>query len=334
MSETDLPTEITDGAASELEVAIAAMRRDYSKLAPRIRLLKHSVASSCKSINLHLHFPSLRQSTATVCELVEVISFHLVPFCLPRSEIAAVDELYGQVDVDEFKLKHTQLSERAKKLFIQTQTTTNRNGEPGELLLYLLTEWILEAPQLVAKMSLKTNRNMPVHGADGIHIRFCQETSRLFLFWGESKLYADVGKAINAAIKSVCEALRPEKIDHEIQLVQRNLGTSGLDEASKNAVLCYLNPYEEFYNERHDAITCLIGFDFDAFEKVSREDSDQAEKKFVALAEDKLNEITPDLTKKVMDAGLEGKPIEVFFFPVPSVQQFRDLFHQKIGWAQ
>jgi hypothetical protein len=68
---------------------------------------------------------------------------------------------------------------------------------------YLLTEWILEAPQLLAKMSLKTNKEMPVHGADGVHVRFCEDAQQLRFYWGESKLYADVGQGITAAVSSV-----------------------------------------------------------------------------------------------------------------------------------
>ena len=83
---------------------------------------------------------------------------------------------------------------------------------------------------------------MPVHGSDGIHVRYFPEQSRLLLYWGESKLYADVGDAINAAISSIAEALQPTKMQHEIELVQRNIDFSGLDDAAKSAILKYLDP--------------------------------------------------------------------------------------------
>lgn len=41
-----------------------------------------------------------------------------------------------------------------------------REASVDELLLFLLTEWILGAPQVIAKLALKTNPQMPVHGAD------------------------------------------------------------------------------------------------------------------------------------------------------------------------
>ena len=58
------------------------------------------------------------------------------------------------------------------------------------------------APQLIAKMSLKTNPKMPVHGADGVHVRYSKADKRLLLYWGESKVHADVGAAISAGFKA------------------------------------------------------------------------------------------------------------------------------------
>ncbi len=319
---------------SNLEAALAALDRDYSKLAPRIRSLDHSVTCECQGITIRLHFPSFRQGKPTVHELVETIFHYLAPFCLPRSQIASVRASYGKISVEDFELAYSQLSECARGLFKRANETTNRNGEAGELLLYLLTEWVLAAPQLIAKMSLKTNRDMPIHGADGVHVRYCTDTSRLLLYWGESKLYADVGKAISAAVTSISKALAPDKMQHEIELVQRNISFAGLDDAAKDAILRYLDPFEEAYNQRHDITTCLVGFDFDAFAAISPTDPDNAEAQFIQIAKTKLEELAPNIADAVKTAGLEGRPIEIFFFPVPSVQDLRDLFQAKIGWKQ
>lgn len=317
---------------SDLEAALAGLRRDYSKLVPRLRALEHTVTCECEGVNLRLHFPAFRQGKATVYELVDAIVHFLTSFALPRSDVKAVDDLYGQVSVDDFKLKVSQLSESAKTLFKRANQATNRNGEAGELLLYLLTEWILDAPQLVAKMSLKTNREMPVHGSDGIHVRYSVEQARLILYWGESKLYADIGDAITAAISSIMEAFEPEKMQHEIELVQRNIDFSGLDCAGKSAILKYLDPFDDAYNERHDVTTCLLGFNFDAFKAVSSFQAEKTEVEFIKLAEAKLKELAPKLATTINAAKLANRPIEIFFLPVPSVQELRDLFQAKIGW--
>lgn len=318
----------------DLEAAVAALRKDYSKLTARIRTLTHSVECDCAGVNLRFHFPSLRQGQPTIHELVDAIALYLMPFALPRSEVAEVYGLYGTISADDFTTRLLQLSESAKSLFKRANEATNRNGEAGELLLYLLTEWVLGAPQIIAKMSLKTNRDMPVHGADGVHVRFSKADGKLLLYWGESKLYANVTDAITAAAKSLSEAMQPEKLKHEIELVQRNIDFSGLQADEKKALLQYLDPFDETYNDRHDVITCLVGFDFDGFAKVAKADTSKSDEEFISLAKQELSEVAPKLAKALKAAGLANKPVEIFFFPMPSVQSMRDIFQAKIGWKQ
>lgn len=318
---------------TDLDIVLAALRRDYSKLAPRIRQLQHEVACECAGVTLHLHFPAFRQNTTTVQELVDAVWLHLASFALTRQEIDAVRSLQATLPFDEFHAKITQLNDTAAKLFIKAHKATNRNGEAGELLLYLLTEWILGAPQIIAKMTLKTNPMMPVHGADGVHVRYCGETSRLFIYWGESKMYGDVGKAIAAAATSIAKALGPEEIGHELQLVQRNIDFTGLEADGKAALLRYLDPHEEAYNERKDVVTCLVGFDFDGFEKASAAGDQKAEDLFRSLATEKLTEVAPKVAAALKTAGLADQSVELFFFPLPAVQEFRDLFQARIGWT-
>ncbi|WP_306709353.1 HamA C-terminal domain-containing protein [Azospirillum isscasi] len=319
---------------SYVQTALAALEYDYTKLAPRIRTLDHSVTCNCEGVVLRLHYPAFRQGLATMQELVDTIFHFITPFCLPRSDVTSVKDLYGKVSVDEFTIKYEKLSEEARSLFKRANKTTNRNGEAGELLLYLLTEWVLEAPQIIAKMSLKTNRAMPVHGADGVHARYCSESSRLFLYWGESKIYSDVGDAISEAMKSIIESLDPEKMKHELDLMKRNIGFTGFSEVARKAFLDFLDPFCENYNERHDIITCLIGFDFDAYANINAAKGNDSEKEFVELAKLHIAKLSPRVARAMTTAGLVGRPIELFFFPVPSVKDFRDLFQAKIGWAE
>jgi hypothetical protein len=183
-------------------------------------------------------------------------------------------------------------------------------------------------------MSLKTNSAMPVHGADGVHVRYSKTDKRLFLYWGESKFHANVTAAITSAAKSIVEALKPEKIKHEIDLVQRNIDFSGMALAEKAAFLSYLDPFSEDSNERHDVTTCLIGFDFEGFAVAAKTDPDKTEALFAELAKTKLQELAPTLAKALKTAGLDKHPVEIFFFPVPSVDDLRNTFQKKIGWKQ
>ncbi|MBB4233384.1 hypothetical protein [Rhizobium mongolense] len=123
---------ITEAASSDLDTVLAALSRDYSKLGPRIRELKHEVTCESAGVTLRLHFPAFRQGKTTIHELVELAWLHLTPFALTRKEIDAVRALQSTLPFDDFLIKTTQLNDAAAKLFIKAHKATNRNGEAGE----------------------------------------------------------------------------------------------------------------------------------------------------------------------------------------------------------
>jgi len=187
-----------------LATALAAIKKNWSILSSRIRTAEHDVTTDHRHLNLRLHYPALRDAHATVEELIQTITLFLVHFSLPRKQVEAV--YASQENMASPFQRHqaiSRLEQEARSLFIRARKSSQRTVEAGELLLYLLTEWMLEAPQIIAKMSLKTSAQMPVHGSDGIHVRFDSEAGRLILYSGEAKLHSDLGQAIKSAIESI-----------------------------------------------------------------------------------------------------------------------------------
>jgi len=255
----------------------------------------------------------------------------MTTFALSRTEQNAVAADYGRISEEEYRIKRERLQREAIDLFIKANRATNRNGEAGELLLHLLTEWILEAPQLIAKLALKTDRNAPVLGSDGVHVGYSTRHDSLILYLGEAKLVANASQAISRAAKSIQESLTASSMEHELRLVSRNIDLANLSAKQRDLLLTYLDPNEdhENYNKRLDIITCLIGFDFDAYQRLGLDDGDAA---FALLAAAELEELSANISRAFKTAGISNRTIEVFFFPVPSVQVLRDLFQEKIGW--
>jgi hypothetical protein len=315
--------------SAALGPALSLLRRDWSRLSSRVRTLAHDITTPCARLNLRLHYPALQDARATVAELVYVIRLFIPHFCLPRKE---VDDLYakrGTLADFDYHVELTALNGRALNLFMRAEAAKGRSGEAGELLLYLLTEWLLEAPQIVAKMSLKTSRDMPVHGADGIHVKYVPETQRLIVYSGEAKLYGDVGDAIRSAISSISDALSPTKLDRELALVRRDLDFSGLSADAREALLGYLNPWDERSNHRIDAVTCLLGFDFAGYEGLQGETD--AEEIFRGLALEQLSRTSASFARAMADAGMGDRAVELFLLPLPSVAAFRSLFLEGLG---
>lgn len=313
----------------DLEAAFHALGKDWHSLANQLQTLDHDVTTDCSRLSLRLYYPTLRDAKATVHDLIRVVTLYLPHFCLPRAEVDALYARKASMTDMEYHAATSGVDRKARDLLMRAQKATGRSGEAGELLLYLLTEWILEAPQIVAKMSLKTNAAMPVHGSDGIHVKFLPATGQLVVYSGEAKLHAKVGDAVRSALASIVEALRPEKIDHELQLVHRDVDLSGLDDAARAEMLRFLNPMEPKSKKRLDAITCLIGFDFAGYADLEpNADPDAA---FGSLALRQLEKTAKSFADAMSAAGLRHQTIELFLLPLPSVEELRRSFQTSIG---
>ena len=189
-------------------------------------------------------------------------------------------------------------------------------------------EWILKAPQIVSKMYLKTNKNMPVYGTDGIHAAFDETTNRLLLFWGESKAHATLSNATSSALSSIKGFLNNAQEKREVDIVKDHYDLDGLSENAIEAIMDYLNPYSEKSNERVAIFSCLLMYNAPEEDQVLSE-AEQI-KLFRATTEEFIKGISEDISNK----GLSASRFEFFLLPVPSVQDFRDKFQSKIGWPK
>lgn len=333
----DAYTSADDGndasAAINLEEFISSLAADHDDLGARLRTISTPPASYRSDVSVHAHYFAFRNGKPTMEDFVEILTTKLVGFCLPRREIRKAGERWKSLSHAKIIEDAARLQTRAVDLFKKANRDTNRNGEFGEVIVYLLIESVLRAPQLVAKMSLKTNSQMPVHGSDGIHFKLDEPGGELRLFWGESKCYQSVSDAITQAAKSVAENLAHDKMAHELFLVEQHADLEGFPEELSAAILDFLDPYSEKSNLRLDTSVMLIAFDFDAFAKLEALAPDGVESAFVGQIEDAL----PDLIKRT-DAALDAHAVpshdlHLFFLPVPSVAKMRERFQTRIGWT-
>jgi hypothetical protein len=129
-------------------------------------------------------------------------------------------------------------------------------GELGELILFTLLEIYFNAPKILSKISLKTNRKMPVFGADAVHGQFYNNKFRLYL--GESKLH----KKFNPAAKKAAASISSAKIkyEEEFDLLDSHMDFPGINEDIETQLLEILNPFSDY--EVADTIhsPCFIGF--------------------------------------------------------------------------
>jgi hypothetical protein len=162
-------------------------------------------------------------------ELAAALTDHLVMYCFSlrrRGETGRRDRAH-------------KLHREARNLLRRYRTS----GEAGEILIYFLLEAVLKAPQLVAKMDLKTNRRMEGLGSDGIHMKWNQTDKALDVYFAEAKLEQSVSTAVSHAVKSLRNFHSQQQFEHELRLVTGHYKHA--DDQTKEAVLRILEGEEE-----------------------------------------------------------------------------------------
>lgn len=276
-------------------------------------------------VSCHLHCLRLDgNGRPRVRDLVRAICDNVLDFAIPRSEINAAR---AKIETNGSTAALVRLASEARKLF----TDLTQTGEGGELLLFVMAEQILRLPQLICKMSLKTNARMHVHGADGVHAEVDPETKKLVLYWGESKIYEGASDAIRECLASLAPMLKSGEndsgpADRDLQLLQR---FADLDDPDLEGAL------QRFLDPSNGASTCvevrglgLVGFDCAHYPK----DAGTAELSAIVEAmKTLLPALKKQIGKRVMEEALEQFGMHFICVPFPSTQDFTRRLRIELG---
>jgi len=199
--------------------------------------------------------------------------------------------------------------------------TVDTTGEPGEMILYLLIESVLNAPQIVAKMELKTNPNMEVHGSDGIHFSWDADDGCADIYFGEAKLYDSVYSAMDAAFESIASFHQENLFSHEVIAITNNF--KYVEQPLRDAVIRYIssNNSDDGCRVNH---AILIGYNWDQVSGASSVFRSVAE--FRALYRNERTRLQRLLQSRMDNFSLKYLRFEVFFLPFASVQDLRSEF--------
>jgi hypothetical protein len=321
------------------KAAVQALADDLLKISlnhpgvdARIKPLSFATKSKHNRTSLQFFHATMVDNQPSVDDLVGILDNKLLRFCIPSEKTRSLaDEFdHGKISHEQYVDRIADLQSKARRLFISSQKASKRSGESGELLLYLLSEWVLGAPQILAKMSLKTNPGMPVHGADGIHISVDLMSDRLMFYFGESKVYKSVKSAVSDAVSSIESFVSRSGAQYEIELLTTHIALSGLGTEAQKVLLDILDPYTESMLDRRNVITGLIVFDSEAY-KVAPDSGDFVSN-FNEVLEAEIEAAVERFDNDVASRSLEAHHIVLFLFPIDSVATLRQKFHQRIGW--
>lgn len=278
------------------------------------------VADGLKTL-IRTHFIAVgADGRVRVQELADRLSRQATDYCIPRSRIlAARDHAFKTGSLEKLE----QIGKEARRLFVQLDTS----GEAGELLLYFLLERLIEAPQIIAKMSLKTNMNVHVHGADGIHAKFLED-GNLALYWGEAKLHKSAAAAIGDCLASVAKFVTEQGSgDTETDVFLLRTRVDAGDEAATQMLAKYFMSDERESLSVRLRAACLVGFDLSAYpgpvESLGTDELDRIQ----SMIDNWHERVKHHVGKH----SLQEFEIDLFCIPMPSVQEFRTAVLAELG---
>lgn len=288
----------------------------------------HAVIGSTKA-SAHCYVLELDgNGMPPIDNLCKFLADNAADFAIPRSK---VEEAKAYEAKHSSLRKTSALIDEAKSLF----KTKGTSGEGGELLLYLMAQEFLKLPQLLCKMPLKTNNEMPVHGADGIHISVESEEGQdplLCLYWCESKLYKVASQAIKECVQSLAAFVLAdggtERRARDLQLARDNMAANIPNEELEQALLKYLQKDAPLANRVNFRGIGLVGFDFEHYPSTQNTANVEALKQAIT---EELKKWIDKAHKEITTEKIDTIVIHLFILPLPSVEEFRKALLSALG---
>ena len=268
------------------------------------------------------HYVLLRDGVPCFPQLLGLMIERIPYFCLTRKDRKSFGDKF---DATRDYGHIIRMQEKAKKLLIRSTGSAKTLGEPGEMLLFLLMEGMLKAPQMACKMFLKTSEEMPVHGADGTHLKYDPASDTITVYWGESKLYQQLSNALDKVCESITEFTTDKggktPKDRDVSILCDHMNTD--DAATRDAIAKYFDPYEPQFKKMVDVYSCFVGFDFGYFEKLKKVPKAQAEAAFQKEYLDRVGEACKLFEDKIKTNNMHTLRFHFFLIPFESVEKFR-----------
>lgn len=254
-------------------------------------------------------------------DFVDYLVNRIVDYCIPPSEIRKAREKDAKYNTSQYS---TQLFRKAERLFTDLKNT----GETGELALSVLVQSILQIPQVLCKMPLKTNPEVHYHGADGVYGKYDPTTEKFCLYWGESKIYSDIGQALSDCFDSLKDILTEEGVgntrkERDMSLFRANLDFDDPD--LEDAILEYLDPENVEYLKLEYRGVCLVGYNEESYPDDLSKVENEIYTEILARVSDFKNKIKQRLINRT---PLDKFVLEVFLVPFANVDDFREQFQE------
>ncbi len=307
------------GMHSGVEELLSVAKKKYSDIFGKI---EHTHTINGVDVNLRFKYIQFDPNgEPKIRLLIDTLVGYFTHYCFSAQK-RNIDPDLPQSEQDWLKNK---LQTEARKLYRKWIAGSSTSGEAGEMILWFLLEAVLQAPQIVAKMDLKTNPQLESFGSDGIHMKIIEGV--LNIYFGEAKLYRDVSGALNSIFESIESFHKNGLYIHEYNMVTKHYKYLYQDDQKKifDFLTDSVNKQEVKINH-----ACLVGYDWQEYQKLDTEERESFIKNFQELYKTDTNRLTKLIQNRFDGFSKRYLHFEVFFLPFKSVQELRDKFNEEL----
>ena len=254
--------------------------------------------------NLHLHILRVKDGSFVLEQLFKEMTNSMFGYVYSRKK-------YKELRSDE-----TRLGEFLMKACSQFKTPDPNSGEGGELLLYSFLEGHLGAPKILSKMEIKTSSEHYSYGSDGIHVLEIAPNEYQLIF-GESKMYADVKRAIKASFASLGK-VKQEGFDYDTWLTESELLKEALESDQIKCLESILLPSSSVTSgtKVSNAFGVFVGFEIDVTDFPFEDHDDaQIEMHIRNLANNTISNEIETIKAEVTKLGLGAHHFHIYTLP-------------------
>lgn len=280
-----------------------------------------------------LLFIRFREHEPQTNEFLELLSDHLINYAIPLAKRQKANVEGAESKTGGSAVPASRLRREAIRLLVKySRENSSRYGEIGELISYVVAVHFLRAGQVGAKMALKTSSEMPIHGADGLHVRANADGTVTF-FLLESKITPSAADASREMIDSISEFQgdRGRRLN-ELRLVSDLSNLEALQGEQREAAKSFFNVYSGNGNhlKRRDIHVGSLVYSEDAYSKKLDRDPEQPiiihEEHFEVNYSAKHARSQQNLKRQAAAKSVDLGGCMVFLVAVPDVYELKKTF--------
>ncbi|EAB3562787.1 DUF1837 domain-containing protein [Salmonella enterica subsp. enterica serovar Alachua] len=266
--------------------------------------------------------------------------FYSVPYAGLQQDLTQLAERFAD-SIEEYVFDSITLAEmkrngikpfrKAAEFFGNTNPIVD--GKYGELILYILSEFVLKTPMVTHKITSLTNVNDQVKGGDGVF--FGTYNGGLSILIGEAKIYADFSQGLDSIFDSLNRfngSYSGNALRHEMFIARSNI-SKNFDIEDLELIYKAFTPGSTVYNACLKTHPVLLVFQDDRLTEIENEamSIEEVRTLYDSWLANKINDVCDIISDKYIKyPAMKSYFLEFFLLPMRDVTAFKNSLYQSI----